>query len=87
MSFCQEAPLDKVLISEAKVDGSFYIDARAKINLFLEVLGRRKDGYHDILSVFQEVALADRLYAKPSDSDSITIECDDPTLPVDGSNL
>ena len=34
----------------------------AKINLFLEVLGKRKDGFHEIESVMQTVSLFDTLY-------------------------
>ncbi|MEW6412465.1 MAG: 4-(cytidine 5'-diphospho)-2-C-methyl-D-erythritol kinase [Candidatus Zixiibacteriota bacterium] len=44
-----------------ETDNSIVIDAPAKINLFLEVMNRREDGYHDINSVFQAVSLYDRL--------------------------
>ncbi len=37
------------------------IDAPAKINLYLEVLGKRPDGFHEISSLFQAVSLFDRL--------------------------
>jgi 4-diphosphocytidyl-2-C-methyl-D-erythritol kinase len=36
-------------------------DAPAKLNLFLEILARRPDGYHELVSVFQEIDLADRI--------------------------
>lgn len=39
---------------------------RAKLNLFLEVLGRRADGYHDLLTVFHTVDLADDLTLAPA---------------------
>ena len=42
-------------------DTSVTIDAPAKINLFLEVLNKRPDGYHNINSVFQAVSLYDLL--------------------------
>ena len=54
------------------------LEARAKINLTLEVLGRRDDGYHDIVSIMQTVDLADTLTFEPSAS--ISVECDDPSL-------
>lgn len=38
------------------------LKAPAKVNLFLEILGRRDDGYHDIYSLFQAVSLYDRLH-------------------------
>ncbi len=54
------------------------LEARAKINLTLEVLGRRGDGYHDIVSIMQTVDLADTLTFEPDAS--ISVECDDPSL-------
>ena len=41
---------------------SIYVKARAKINLNLEVLDKRKDGYHNIKSVFQKVNLYDEMH-------------------------
>ena len=46
--------------------------AYAKINLGLKVLGRRPDGYHEILSVAQCVDLADVLYFESASSDQLT---------------
>lgn len=58
--------------------------AYAKINLTLEVLGKRPDGYHEIASVLQTVSLADDLTFEPADT--LTLECDDPAL-SDDDNL
>jgi 4-diphosphocytidyl-2-C-methyl-D-erythritol kinase len=44
------------------------ISAPAKINLTLEVLGKRADGYHEIRSVIQAISLCDRLSFEPADS-------------------
>lgn len=52
------------------------LDAPAKINLTLEVLGQRPDGYHEIRSVMQAVSLGDRLSFKTSEK--IMFECDSP---------
>ncbi|MCX8037837.1 MAG: 4-(cytidine 5'-diphospho)-2-C-methyl-D-erythritol kinase [Candidatus Sumerlaeia bacterium] len=60
--------------------------ATAKINLFLTVLQRRPDGYHNIETVFQSVNLADRLTFLPEGS-QIVLECDDPALPGGEDNL
>ena len=54
------------------------LSAHGKINLTLEVLGERDDGYHEIASVMQTISLADSLCLE--ESDSITIECDSDSL-------
>lgn len=46
----------------------------AKVNLFLEVLGKRKDGYHDILSLFGRISLYDILVFKKRDDEVINID-------------
>lgn len=58
--------------------------AYAKINLTLEALGKRDDGYHDIASIVQTVSLHDTLTFE--DSDGIGIDCDVPGL-ASGDNL
>ncbi|MHB8619616.1 MAG: 4-(cytidine 5'-diphospho)-2-C-methyl-D-erythritol kinase [Chloroflexota bacterium] len=58
--------------------------AYAKINLTLEVLGKRPDGYHELVSLVQTISLADELELHPGDG--LTLECDWPDL-ADDSNL
>ena len=60
------------------------IHANAKINLTLEVLGRREDGYHEIASVMQTIGLFDELRFAPSDQ--LTLHCNLPEL-EDRTNL
>ena len=50
--------------------------APAKLNLTLEVLAKRGDGFHEIRSVIQPISLCDRLDFKPGDD--ITFKCDEP---------
>ena len=52
--------------------------AYAKINLTLEVLGRRQDGFHEIASVVQTIDLFDTLVIEPADE--IMLYCDRPEL-------
>ena len=62
----------------------------AKINLYLAVTGRRADGYHDLVSVAAPLSFGDELEAGSRESGAgsqFTLECDDPAVPVDGSNL
>ncbi len=57
----------------------------AKVNLALEVLGKRGDGYHEIATVLQAVDLFDRL--KLEAADTLSLHTDDPDLPTDDGNL
>jgi 4-diphosphocytidyl-2-C-methyl-D-erythritol kinase len=62
----------------------------AKINLFLAVTGRRSDGYHDLVSVAAPLDFGDTLVARTGEvrpGAPFTLECDDPAVPVDESNL
>ena len=67
------------------------VPAYAKINLFLDVIGRRRDGYHTLAGVMQSVSLADdvTICLSPSDEpiDGIRLTCSDPALPTDRGNL
>lgn len=57
----------------------------AKINLVLDVGEVRADGYHDVRTVLNAVALFDRLTLVPSED--IFVDCDWPGVPADGENL
>lgn len=59
----------------------------AKINLHLEVLGLRGDGFHELAMVMQTIELLDRLRLSPSADGRIQLSCDNPNLPTDGGNL
>jgi 4-diphosphocytidyl-2-C-methyl-D-erythritol kinase len=57
------------------------LQAHAKINLTLEVLGKRTDGYHEIASIIQTIGLYDTLTLEPADE--LTLECATPGLSAD----
>jgi len=59
--------------------------AYAKINLFLDITGKRADGYHTLSTIFQTVSLADELTLRPSET--LRLTCSDPGLPTDERNL
>lgn len=61
------------------------LPAPAKINLFLHITGRRPDGYHCLQTLFALLDQSDSLTFEPSES--LTLRCDDPSLPCDESNL
>lgn len=63
------------------------IHAMAKINLGLDVLGRREDGYHEVKMIMQTVDLYDTLTFEKSGEPGIIIKSDHPMVPCDDSNL
>jgi 4-diphosphocytidyl-2-C-methyl-D-erythritol kinase len=64
----------------------FTLDAPAKLNLALRVLGKRADGFHELHTLMVKLPqLADRLHFVPAGEFRFT--CDDPTLPTDTGNL
>ncbi len=61
--------------------------APAKINLTLDVLGKRNDGYHEIATVMQAVDLYDTITLSDNDSENVTISCNYEDVPCDDSNI
>lgn len=59
----------------------------AKINLGLEIVGKRPDGYHDIRTLFQTVTLHDEIDLEPGPPGAIALEGDDPSIAWDRTNL
>lgn len=69
------------------MENRMVIKANAKINLFLNVTGLRKDNYHLIESVMQSITLSDTIYIKENNTDKINISCTDAMIPVDERNI
>jgi 4-diphosphocytidyl-2-C-methyl-D-erythritol kinase len=65
----------------------YSLSAPAKINLYLEILGDRPDGFHELVMVMQSVDLADQVDICSNGSREIRIFCDHPQVPCDRSNL
>lgn len=66
---------------------SVTINAPAKINLMLDVTGRRSDGYHTLLTIMQSISLADTVCLTTNDSGMITVECSDSNIPAGMDNI
>ena len=62
------------------------VDANAKINLTLDILGKRDDGYHEVSMVMQEISLHDTLHLEEIPA-GIELEISGSDLPADESNL
>lgn len=61
--------------------------AYAKINIGLDVLWRREDGYHELKMIMQTVDICDDLVFEKTKEQGIVIQTDREELPVDGGNL
>src|SRR5437879_3743185 len=74
------------MFSERHADG-VVVRAPAKVNLFLEVLGKRIDGYHEIATLMVAVSLDDTLVLREEVSGAIQLHCDRPEVPTGSENL
>lgn len=61
--------------------------AAAKINLYLEIMGDRPDGFHELVMIMQSVSLTDRVTVRSIGTDTIRLRCDHPQVPTDETNL
>ena len=58
------------------------VEAPAKLNLTLDVLGRRSDGYHELRMVMQSVALADRITLETGTGGGVRVRTNPSFLPT-----
>src|SRR5579863_6055242 len=61
-------------------------DSPCKVNLLLNILGKRPDGFHELETVMHPVGFCDRLVFSRT-HDGIRLTCSDPSLPTDSKNL
>jgi 4-diphosphocytidyl-2-C-methyl-D-erythritol kinase len=66
---------------------SLRIPAFAKVNLCLDILARRADGYHELRTIFQAISLHDTLELSLTSKPGIQLECNDPSLSLGRENL
>ena len=63
------------------------LECRGKINLAIDVTGKRENGYHDVEMILQEISLADRLTLSLRQDGKIQITTDSPEIPTGEGNL
>jgi len=66
---------------------SYTLIAPAKINLYLEIINDRPDGYHELAMILQSIALADEINLQSLNTETICVNCNHPQVPTDNSNL
>lgn len=63
------------------------LNACAKLNLYLDITGKRSDGYHLLETVMQSVNLCDIVTIKLNDVKCLTVSCSDPGIPANDGNI
>ena len=63
------------------------VRAHAKINLYLDVVGKREDGYHNLETIFHSIGLHDDVIIRRQKAKGITVHCEHPGVPSDSRNL
>lgn len=63
------------------------IKAYAKVNLMLDILGIKENGYHNLWMIMQSVSLCDTVTVKKNNSGKITITCSAEGIPTDERNI
>lgn len=66
---------------------SLVLNAKAKINLYLDVTGKRADGYHLLETVMHTVSFCDTVTLTKTDRNGIEISCSDPLIPCNEKNI
>lgn len=66
---------------------SYTLIAPAKINLYLEIISDRTDGYHELAMILQSIGLADEINVQSLSNQTIRVNCNHPQVPTDKSNL
>ncbi|HVY70780.1 MAG TPA: 4-(cytidine 5'-diphospho)-2-C-methyl-D-erythritol kinase, partial [Verrucomicrobiae bacterium] len=61
-------------------------ESPCKVNLLLNILGKRPDGFHELETLMQPVPLCDTIEFEMASS-AVELTCSEPSLPVDGTNL
>jgi 4-diphosphocytidyl-2-C-methyl-D-erythritol kinase len=63
------------------------VNSPAKLNLVLDVLGKRPDGYHELRTIFERISLSDQIILKRNKSGKVRVHCAHPQVPLSPKNL
>jgi len=70
-----------------QMTSSITLPAYAKINLTLDVIGRRDNGYHDVAMIMQQISLFDQVRVKVREDSKICLTCSEEKLPTNNQNI
>lgn len=65
----------------------YSLSAPAKINLHLEIIGDRADGYHELVMILQGIGLEDRIDLRAGSTEDIHLYCEHPDVPLGSNNI
>ncbi|AFZ45848.1 4-diphosphocytidyl-2-C-methyl-D-erythritol kinase [Halothece sp. PCC 7418] len=65
----------------------YTLTAPAKINLHLEIIGDRADGYHELVMILQGIGLEDRIHLYAGSTQAIHLHCEHPDVPLGSDNI
>lgn len=65
----------------------YTLTAPAKINLHLEIIGDRADGYHELVMILQGIGLEDRIQLYAGSTQDIHLHCENPDVPLGADNI
>jgi len=74
-------------IKPAPAPSRLTLSAPAKVNLFLRVLSKRPDGYHEIFSLMQPLSLSDEITLEVTDGGGIDVQCSEGSVPGGPGNI
>lgn len=63
------------------------VNAPAKINIFLDIIGRLDNGYHSLFMIMQSIGLSDRITLEKGETNGIFLTCSEEKLPCDERNI
>jgi len=63
------------------------VQSPAKLNLVLDVVAKRPDGFHELRTIFERISLSDQITLRRKNNNKITITCNHPQVPTGPSNL
>ena len=63
------------------------VHSPAKLNLVLDVLGKRPDGFHELRTIFERISLVDQITLTRNKSNKISVRCSHPHVPLHRRNL
>ena len=69
------------------MDKAVTIASPAKVNLYLEILNKRPDGYHAIVTLFERISLSDEIILRPREDSALLILSKAKNIPLDSNNL